>query len=63
LNFGRGDREQLKRVFSISLVIYALIALIVLLLAETIGLWFVTNKLVIPQERAEAADRLDHHAL
>jgi Na+-driven multidrug efflux pump len=52
---GRGDLEQLKRVFSISLVIYALIALIALLLAETIGLWFVANKLVIPPERKSAA--------
>jgi O-antigen/teichoic acid export membrane protein len=52
----RGDLEQLKRVFSIRLVIYALIALIVLLLAETIGLWFVSQKLLIPPESHGGGD-------
>jgi O-antigen/teichoic acid export membrane protein len=41
--------------FSLSLLIHALIALIVLLPAETIGLWFVNNKLIIPPERMGAA--------
>ena len=48
---GRGDLEQLKKVFSLSLLIYVLIGILVLLLAETIGLWFVNNKLIIPLER------------
>jgi O-antigen/teichoic acid export membrane protein len=52
---GRGDFERLKRIFSLSLLIYALIALIVLFLAETAGLWFVSHKLIIPPERRGAA--------
>jgi O-antigen/teichoic acid export membrane protein len=52
---GREDSEQLKRIFSLSLIIYALIALIILILAETIGLWFVSNKLVILLERKNMA--------
>jgi O-antigen/teichoic acid export membrane protein len=52
---GRKDFEQLKRIFNLSFEIYVLIAVIVLLLAETIGLWFVTNKLVIPLERKNTA--------
>ena len=48
---GRGDLEQLEKVFSLSLLIYVLIVVLVLLLAETAGLWFVNNKLVIPPER------------
>jgi O-antigen/teichoic acid export membrane protein len=52
---GRGDLKQLKRLFSLSLLIYALIVLIVLVLAETIGLWFVNTKLIIPRERMETA--------
>jgi O-antigen/teichoic acid export membrane protein len=52
---GRDDFEQLKRVFNLSLTIYVLIAALVLLLAETAGLWFVANKLVIPAERKIAA--------
>jgi O-antigen/teichoic acid export membrane protein len=52
---GKGDFEQLKKIFSLSFEIYVLIAVIVLLLAETVGLWFVANKLVIPMERQNAA--------
>ncbi len=52
---GRGDFELLKKIFSLSLMIYVLIALLVLFLAETIGLWFVSNKLTIPPNRKSAA--------
>jgi O-antigen/teichoic acid export membrane protein len=52
---GRGDYEQLERVFSLSLTIYLLIAAAVLLLAETAGLYLVANKLALPPERRGAA--------
>jgi O-antigen/teichoic acid export membrane protein len=52
---GRNDFEQLKKVFSISLEIYILIAVLVIVLAETVGLWFVSNKLLMPLERKNAA--------
>lgn len=48
---GRGDFLQLKKTFSLTITIYIIIALIVILLAETIGLWFLNNKLVIPADR------------
>ena len=52
---GENDNEKLKKYFSMSFTIYCLIALIVLVLAETVGLWFVVNKLVVPMERKDAA--------
>lgn len=52
---GKGDQSELKKVFSTCLITHGMIALIVLLLAETIGLWFVMNKLVIPPDRFSAA--------
>jgi O-antigen/teichoic acid export membrane protein len=52
---GRGDFEQTKKVFSTCLIIYLLIGILIVLLAETIGLWFVSNKLIIPNERMEVA--------
>ena len=52
---GRGNYEQLKRIFSLSLAIYIMIAVLVVVLSETAGLWFVRNKLVIPPERKHAA--------
>ncbi len=53
---GTGDVEKLKRVFSSSVTIQAGIALIVIIIAETVGLWFLNNKLVIPDSRMEAAN-------
>ena len=53
---GRNDIPQLKKTFSLTITIYAIIAVIVLLLAETIGFWFLNTQLVIPAERMEAAN-------
>ena len=57
LNFeiGRGNEQQLSKVFSTALQIHALIALAIILLSETVGLWFLYEKLVIPDERMNAA--------
>lgn len=57
LNFelGRGNQEQLSKVFSTSIQIHALISLIVFLLSETVGIWFLYEKLVIPADRLNAA--------
>ena len=46
---GRGDEYRLKATFSSSLIIHIGIAVLVLILVETIGLWFLNNKLVIPE--------------
>ena len=52
---GREDFPQLKKVFNASLSSHMAIALLVLILSETVGLWFLTHELVIPEERMEAA--------
>lgn len=52
---GMGDFEKLKRVFSTTLTIHIAIAILVVLIGETCGLWFLYNKLVIPAERMDAA--------
>lgn len=52
---GKGNTDKLVSVFSTALQIHAVISLIVLLFAETIGLWFLYNKMVIPSERMVAA--------
>lgn len=48
---GRKDVEKLQKTFSASVNIHAFIALIILLLAETLGLWFVNNHLNYPIEK------------
>jgi O-antigen/teichoic acid export membrane protein len=53
---GRGDFEQLKKTFSITLTIYLIFGFILVLLAETVGLWFLNHKMTIPPERMNAAN-------
>lgn len=52
---GKKDYAQLKKVFNASLASHIGISIVVLLVAETAGLWFLTNKLVIPEGRMNAA--------
>lgn len=53
---GSGDKEKLKKIFSSSITIQAGLALIIILIAETIGLWFLNEKIVIPEGRVTAAN-------
>ena len=52
---GEGNQEKLKRIFSTTLTAHIILAVIIVLIAETIGLWFLYNKLIIPSERFDAA--------
>lgn len=49
------DVEKLKRVFSTSVNIQILLSILIVLLIETVGVWFLNNKMVIPLERLDAA--------
>lgn len=52
---GCGNTGNLIRIFSVSFFSYCFIAILVVIVAETFGLWFLYNKLVIPAERLNAA--------
>lgn len=52
---GSGDFQRLKDTFSSALLVHIAIALLIFVLAETVGLWFLEYKLVIPEERMFAA--------
>lgn len=52
---GRKDYKRLNQFFNLSVFTYIGFSLIVLLLAETIGLWFVKTQLTIPANRMGAA--------
>jgi O-antigen/teichoic acid export membrane protein len=52
---GKNDFVKLKQVFANSLSLHVIFILVAIILAETLGLWFLKNKLVIPPERANAA--------
>ena len=53
---GRGDMEQLKKVFSTSLYIHLALASIVFLAAESVGVWFLNTQMTIPADRLYAAN-------
>ena len=53
---GRGDQERLNKAFSTSLLIHIVLAIVVLVIAETVGVWFVNNKMTIPSDRLSAAN-------
>src|SRR5690606_28695332 len=53
---GKGDLNRLRNTFSATLTIHFGIALFVLIVAETVGLWYVNYKLVFPSDRAIAVN-------
>lgn len=57
---GKNDESLLKKTFCMSLNLHIIIAFITILIGETLGLWFVLNKLIIPTERIDAALLLYH---
>lgn len=57
---GKRDVEQIKKVFSTSVYIHFALAIIIVLLVESVGYWFLVNKLVIPYERMDAAKWVLH---
>lgn len=52
---GQNNKKDLQRVFNASLRIHLVAAIIIVILCETLGLWFLYDKLVIPSERFDAA--------
>jgi len=60
---GRSKSNQLKLVFSMSLLIHFLIAVTICLVAESVGLWFLKNRLQIPPMRMDAATWVFHFSI
>lgn len=54
-DLGKGDMTALKKTFGNILSIHFILAAIVLVLGETLGLWFMSTQLQIPPEREIAA--------
>lgn len=52
---GKNNTQRLQDVFSTSVLAHWVLAIIIVILSETIGLWFLYNKMVIPTERFNCA--------
>ena len=62
ITFGLGENnpQKLKNIFSTTLTAHICLAVIIVILAETVGWWFLHNKLVINPERLNAAEFVLH---
>ena len=56
VEIGKDDSGGLKRTFNLVLLVYFLAGIVILVVAETVGLWFLNVKMDIPAERMEAAN-------
>lgn len=54
-HMGKGDRQKLQNTFTNAMNVHIIIGILVFILLETGGLWFVYNKLVIPPEKMDSA--------
>ena len=57
---GTGNKERLRNTFSTTLTVHILLAFLIVILAETLGLWYFNTKLVIPESRIYAAAWVYH---
>lgn len=50
------DKQLINRVFCLNLTIFLILIIAIVIILETIGLWFLNNEMTIPTERIEAAN-------
>ena len=60
---GKGDSERLTKVYSTAVMIQIALALLVVALAEPVGLWFIENEMTIDPARIPAAKMVLHFSL
>lgn len=63
VSLGQNDNEKLRKIFSISLRAAMILSIIILIIFETVGLWFISSKLNIPEIRVRATYYCFHFSL
>lgn len=65
LNFemGKGNQERLKKVFSTGVSIQIVLSIIIAIVCEIVGTWFLNNKMIIPDDRLIAANWVLHFSI
>lgn len=53
---GKNNKNRVNRVFNVSLTVHVCISIVILIAMETVGLWFLNNKMNIPVSRMNAAN-------
>ena len=57
---GKNNIEHVKKVYITAVYIQFLLSILIVILTETIGVWYLQNKMVIPLERYDAAEWIFH---
>lgn len=57
---GLGDKEVLNKTYNASIIIHIFLAIIIFILCETIGQWFLSEKLVVPDAKREMSNIVFH---
>lgn len=60
---GKGEGARLKDVYSTSVIVQVILAIIIVVIVEPCGLWFIDNKMTIEPDRVEAARYVLHFSL
>lgn len=60
---GLDDKSELNKSYNAIIISYCVIAIIIVLVLETVGLWFVSNKMTIPAERMSQALYIYHFSI
>ena len=60
---GRSDEERLRKVFATGMLVQLLLCIVLAVLVETLGLWLLNEKMVIPELRLGAARFVLHCSL
>lgn len=60
---GKGHQNQISKIYSHAVAIQLLLSLVIILIVETVGVWYLNNKLVIPNDRVIAANWIFHFSM
>lgn len=57
---GKGDQQKMRIVFSTTFYVMVALSVLIVILTESVGIWYLHNKLVIPESRFSAACHCFH---
>jgi len=61
--YGKNGEEGANKVFNTALLIQICLVIIILILTESVGVWYLHNKMVIPEGRMIAAEWIFHFSI
>jgi len=62
-SLGEKNTNRINTIFNLSLLTYIVLSIIIILLSETIGIWFINNYLQIPTDRMNAINWIYQFAI